>query len=120
MANYNRFAKIFSFENFEIRSYAACYFAERNGTEPARNIPQDAKTRNGRFYNRNRHSGRFMKGARGYSPLLPLANCSVHYMNMILKVLNSKFSQIAMQNHSSEINSHMHISYLGQEIIIMV
>ena len=64
----------------------------RNGTEPARNIPQDAKTRNGRFYHWNRHSGRFMKDARGLCPLLPLANCSVHYMNdiMILNVFKFK------------------------------
>ena len=66
------------------------YAISRNGTEPARNIPQGAKTRNGRFYNRNRHSGRFMKGARRYSSLLPLANYSVHYMNMILKVFKLK------------------------------
>ena len=39
--------------------------SRRNGTEPARNIPQDAKTRNDRFYNCNRLSGRFVEGARG-------------------------------------------------------
>ena len=27
------------------------YAISRNGTEPARNIPQDAKTRNDHFYN---------------------------------------------------------------------
>ena len=41
------------------------YAISRNGTEPARNIPQDAKTRNDRFYNWNKHGGRFMEGARG-------------------------------------------------------
>ena len=66
------------------------YAILQNGTEPVRNIPQDAKMRNGRFYNQNRHSGQYMKGIKGYSPLLPLANCSVHYMNMILKVFKLK------------------------------
>ena len=74
--------------------FSGCSYAiSRNGTEPARNIQQDAKTRNGRFYNQNRHSDRYVKGTKGYSPLLPLANCSVHYMNiqnMILRFFKLK------------------------------
>ena len=55
------------------------YAISLNGKEPARNIPQDTKMWNNRFYKCNRHSGRFMEGAMGLYPLPPLANSSRYY-----------------------------------------
>ena len=82
------------------------YAISRNGTEPARNIPQDAKTRSDRFYNWNRHSDRFMEGAGGYNPLLPLTNSSVHYMYMILKVFKLKILSNIAKIITAKWNSH--------------
>ena len=62
-----------------------CYFAERNGT---------SAEYSGKMLKRGMIVSTTVidlmadlwKALGGYSPLLPLANCSFHFMNMILKV----------------------------------
>ena len=71
-----------------------------NRTEPSRNIPKDAKTRNDHFYNGNRLSGRFVEGF--------LASCSFHYINMILKVSLLNYPTRDMQRRLRTVGAGSH------------